>query len=107
MDIAPTSGITYKTLWDMKKKIPSGYRAGVKMFMNYATFCDIQALTDTNGQPIARVNYGLNGDMQPSVLGTPVVFSDDIELMRILYRLTQSLHSSSALRTISSTQILP
>lgn len=79
VDVALASGITYNTLWDMKKKIPSGYRAGVKMFMNYATFCDIQALTDTNGQPIARVNYGLNGDMQPSILGTPVVFSDDID----------------------------
>ena len=79
VNIALASGITYDTLWNMMSKIPSGYRAGVKWFMNWSTFCTIQAMTDTQGQPIARVNYGLNGDMQPSVLGRPVVFSDDID----------------------------
>lgn len=79
VNVALTSGITYDTLWNMMSKIPSGYRAGVKWFMNWSTFCTIQAMTDTQGQPIARVNYGLNGDMQPSVLGRPVVFSDDID----------------------------
>lgn len=78
VDIAKTGSITYKTLWDMKKKVPSGYRSNAKWFMNYSTFCDIMALTDTAGQPIARVNYGLNGDATASILGTPVVFSDDI-----------------------------
>ena len=79
VNVALASGITYDTLWNMMSKIPSGYRAGVKWFMNWSTFCTIQAMTDTQGQPIARVNYGLNGDMQPSVLGRPVVFSDDID----------------------------
>lgn len=78
VDITATKSIDYKTLWNMKKAIPSGYRTNVKWFMNYSTFCDIQALTDTTGQPIARVNYGLNGDAQVAILGTPVVFSDDI-----------------------------
>ena len=78
VDVALASGITYKTLWNMISKIPSGYRAGVKWFMNWSTFCTIQAMTDTQGQPIARVNYGINGSMQPSILGIPVVFSDDI-----------------------------
>ena len=79
VDVAKTGSITYKTLWDMKKKVPSGYRNEVKWFMNYSTFCDIMALTDTAGQPIARVNYGLEGGAQASILGTPVVFSDDID----------------------------
>lgn len=78
VDIAKTGSITYKSLWDMKKKVPSGYRNNVKWFMNYSTFCDIMSLVDTAGQPIARVNYGLNGDATASILGTPVVFSDDI-----------------------------
>lgn len=79
VDVAKTGSITYKTLWDMKKKVPSGYRNAVKWFMNYSTFCDIMALTDTAGQPIARINYGLEGGAQASILGTPVVFSDDID----------------------------
>lgn len=78
VNIAKTASITYKTLWDMKKAIPSGYRSKVKFFMNYSTFCDIMSLTDTAGQPIARINYGLTGGVQATLLGTPVVFSDDI-----------------------------
>lgn len=80
VDVALASGITYKTLWNMMSKIPSGYRAGIKWFMSWATFCTIQAITDTQGQPIARVNYGIDGSMKPSILGTPVVFSDDIDV---------------------------
>lgn len=78
VDITKTGSITYKTLWDMKKAVPSGYRDKVRWFMNYSTFCDIMALTDTAGQPIARINYGLSGGAQASLIGTPVTFSDDI-----------------------------
>ena len=53
VNVALASGITYDTLWNMMSKIPSGYRAGVKWFMNWSTFCTIQAMTDTQGQPIA------------------------------------------------------
>lgn len=79
VDIAKTGSITYKTLWEIKKKVPSGYRNAVKWFMNFSTFCDIMALTDTAGQPIARINYGLDGGTQAAILGTPVVFSDEID----------------------------
>ena len=64
---------------DLRIAADSGYRNAVKWFMNYSTFCDIMALTDTAGQPIARINYGLEGGAQASILGTPVVFSDDID----------------------------
>ena len=79
VDIAKTGSITYKTLWEAKKKVPSGYRNSVRWFMNYSTFCDIMAITDTAGQPIARVNYGLGSGAVASILGTPVVFCDDID----------------------------
>lgn len=79
VNISKAGSITYKTLWDMKKAVPSGYRSKVKFFMNYSTFCDIMSLTDTAGQPIARINYGLSGVAQATLLGTPVVFSDDID----------------------------
>lgn len=79
INITKAGSITYKTLWDMKKAVPSGYRSKAKFFMNYSTFCDIMSLTDTAGQPIARMNYGLSGVAQATLLGTPVVFSDDID----------------------------
>lgn len=79
VNVTKAGSITYKTLWDMKKAVPSGYRSKVKFFMNYSTFCDIMSLTDTAGQPIARINYGLSGGAQATLLGTPVVFSDDID----------------------------
>ena len=79
VNISKAGSITYKTLWDMKKAVPSGYRSKVKFFMNYSTFCDIMSLTDTAGQPIARINYGLSGVAEATLLGTPVVFSDDID----------------------------
>lgn len=79
VDIAKASSITYKTLWDLKKLVPSGYRNTVKWCMNYSTFCDIMALVDTAGQPIARVNYGIGSAPEASILGTPVVFSDDVD----------------------------
>ena len=79
VDIAKSASITYKTLWDMLKKVPSGYRMRAKWFMNYSTFCDIQAMTDTAGQPIARINYGLNNGATATILGKPVIFADDIE----------------------------
>lgn len=79
VDISKANSITYKTLWEMKKLVPSGYRNSVKWCMNYATFCDIMALVDTAGQPIARMNYGLAGDAEATLLGTPVVFSEDVD----------------------------
>lgn len=78
VNITKTGTITYKTLWDMKKAVPSGYRNKVRWFMNYSTFCDFMALTDTAGQPIARINYGISDGVQASLIGTPVIFSDDM-----------------------------
>ena len=33
-------------------------------------------MTDTNGQPIARVNYGVNGQPERTLLGRRVVLND-------------------------------
>ena len=78
VDITKAGSFTYKTLWEAVKAIPSGYRSKVKWCMNYATFCDIQSMTDSNGQPIARINYGFNTNAPATILGIPVVFTDNV-----------------------------
>lgn len=79
VDISATGNLTYKALWDVEKKIPSGYRKKAMWCMSYQTFCDIMALTDNAGQPIARVNYGLAGGSEATLLGRKVLFSEDME----------------------------
>ena len=44
--------------------------------MSKKTFMQYYGLTDTNGQPIGRVNYGLAGKPEYTLLGRPVVVCD-------------------------------
>ena len=41
--------------------------------MTKKTFMQFMAMTDSNGQPIARVNYGINGRPERTLLGRDVV----------------------------------
>ena len=41
--------------------------------MTKKTFMAYQGITDTVGQPIARVNYGIGGKPERTLLGRPVV----------------------------------
>jgi HK97 family phage major capsid protein len=71
----PTS-LSYKFITQIMKAIPSAYQTGTKLFMNEASFMDFAGLTDTAGQPIAHVNYGLESAPNAVLLGKPVVFTD-------------------------------
>jgi len=42
-------------------KLKPAYRSGAEFAMNSATWDAIVGMVDVNGQPVARVNYGLNG----------------------------------------------
>ena len=44
--------------------------------MTKKTFMSFVGMVDTNGQPIARVNYGINGQADRSLLGRRVVLND-------------------------------
>lgn len=41
--------------------------------MTKKTFMNIEGMTDKNGQPIARVNYGMGGKPERSILGRGVL----------------------------------
>lgn len=66
----------YKFLIKILKAIPSAYKSGSVLVMNESTFLDIAGITDTAGQPIAHVNYGIDGAPTARILGKPVAFTD-------------------------------
>ena len=61
------------------------------LVMNESTFLDFAGITDTAGQPIAHVNYGIDGAPAGTDPGQPVVFTDFLP----------SLDSASAGNTIA------
>ena len=68
-----TNKLTYKLLCDAEAAIPVEYEATAKWCMTKKTFMAFMAMTDSNGQPIARVNYGINGRPERTLLGRDVV----------------------------------
>lgn len=65
--------LTYKLLCDAEAAIPQEYEAGAKWCMTKKTFMSFVGMVDSNGQPIARVNYGVNGKPERMLLGRDVV----------------------------------
>lgn len=70
------SKLAYKTLIDAEAAIPQAYEAGSVWVMNKPTFMQFLGMTDSNGQPIARVNAGVNGVPSRVLLGRNVVLCD-------------------------------
>lgn len=75
-DTLTTSAPDYKFMIKIMKAIPSAYKTGSVLVMNESTFLDFAGIVDTNGQPIAHVNYGVDGAPIARILGKPVVFTD-------------------------------
>lgn len=68
--------LAYEDIIKVKKAIPSAYRTGAVLVMNEATFYSFLAITDKNGQPVARMNQGLNGEPNYEIFGTRVIVTD-------------------------------
>lgn len=67
----------YKTWATLMGKIPAAYRNGAVLLMNDADWnTHIVGMVDNNGQPIARVTYGLDGTIQERFLGREVIPTD-------------------------------
>lgn len=67
------SALSYKLLCDVEAVIPQQYEATAKWCMTKKTFMAFMAMTDSAGQPIARVNYGIGGRVERTLLGREVV----------------------------------
>lgn len=73
------SKIDYKTLVNAEAELPMEYESGAVWCMTKKTFMAFIGMTDTNGQPIARVNYGFGGKAERSLLGRTVVLTNYLE----------------------------
>lgn len=71
------AGLSYATITAAEAAIPQAYEGGAKWFMSKKTFMEFVGMTDTAGQPIARVNYGIGGRPERTLLGRDVVLTGD------------------------------
>jgi HK97 family phage major capsid protein len=65
--------LDYKSLCEAEAAIPAEYENTTRWCMTKKTFMSYIGMTDTNGQPIARINYGINGKPERTLLGREVV----------------------------------
>lgn len=75
---AAATALTYKDLVDAEAALPQAYDAGAVWCMSKKTFMQqIVGMVDDNKQPVARVNYGLNGKPVYSLFGREIVLVGD------------------------------
>lgn len=69
-----TNGIpTYEELVAAEAALPAEYENTAKWFMTKKQFMNFVAMTDGSGQPIARVDFGIDGKPERRLLGREVV----------------------------------
>lgn len=73
IEIAADDELTYDVLCDAEGAIPAEKESGAKWCMTKKTFMKFVGMTDSVGQPIARVNFGINGKPERTLLGRDVV----------------------------------
>ncbi len=76
INVAANVDFDYKTLCDAEAALPIAYESGALWFMTKKTFMAFIGMVDSTGQPIARVNYGINGKPERSLLGRQVICND-------------------------------
>lgn len=69
----------YADLIVAEAALPQAYENGAVWCMSKKTFMSYYGLTDTNGQPIGRVNYGIAGKPERTLLGRAVVCCDYVK----------------------------
>lgn len=75
---AATTALTYKDLTAAEAALPQAYDAGAVWCMTKKTFFEqIVGMVDSDGQPVARTNYGTNGKPVYSLFGREVVLVGD------------------------------
>lgn len=75
---AATTALTYKDITAAEAAVPQEYDAGAVWCMTKKTFFEqIVGMVDSNGQPVARTNYGTNGKPVYSLFGREVVLVGD------------------------------
>lgn len=76
VDIAASADPTYTTLINAEAALPLAYENGAVWLMTKKTFMAFAGMVDLQGQPIARVNYGIGGKPERTLLGRQVICND-------------------------------
>ena len=79
VDVAAIAGFTYQTLVKAEAALPLAYENDAVWLMTKKTFMEFIGMTDGvagAGQPIARVNYGIGGKPERTLLGRQVILND-------------------------------
>lgn len=69
--------LSYELLCSAEAALPQAYEGNASWAMTKKTFMGFIGMTDANGQPIARINYGMGGKPERSLLGRSVVLCGD------------------------------
>ena len=72
----PKAGMDYKTLCAAEAAVPETAEGTAKWCMSKKTFMGCVSMVDQQGQPIARINYGVNGKPERVLLGREVVITE-------------------------------
>lgn len=75
-NVTLSAKLSYTDLVNIVKAIPSAYRTGTTLTMNESTFYDLASITDNNGQPVGKVNFGTDGEPSYMLMGRKVVTTD-------------------------------
>ena len=79
VSVAKSGKLDWKFLCQAEALVPTEYENSAMWFMTKTTFMKFMEMTDANGQPVARMNVGLNGRMERSLLGRTVVINPYME----------------------------
>ena len=64
---------TYDELLEVEAGVPVEYEESAIWLMTKTQFLNVQKMVDKNGQPIARVTYGISGKPERTILGREVL----------------------------------
>lgn len=79
VSLSPTDFGKYETWPGVFAKMPRSYRSGMVLILNDADWHKyIVGMVDSTGQPVARVNYGLDGSIEERFLGREVIAVEDL-----------------------------
>lgn len=76
VDITAGSAPDYESLCAAEGKLPLAYESNALWLMHKTTFMKYIGMVDADGQPIARINYGISGKPERTLLGRTVIVND-------------------------------
>lgn len=79
IDVAKADKPKLEHLEEAEAALPLAYENGAVWLMTKKTFMAYAGIKDSTGQPIGRVNYGIAGAPERTLLGRPVILNDYME----------------------------